>query len=319
MSDFLAILRQQFGENKGKADEPITPYVAFKQATSASYFLDVDTVDALINAVTLARQASLPVRVFGGGTNLLITDDGFPGLLIKNNCRKFDMLTMKGSMQGGQMLVEYALLQAEAGAITNQVVRYCIEQRYSGLEYQLGLPGTIGGAVYMNANYPKKDVRFGESVHSAKVLTKDGEVKEVDSEYFQFGFNTSSLMENGDVLLSVVFKVTPLEKSVLWERGTEAATYRIETQPKGQYGMTLRNIGAVEETDPVRPADLVVSTGLPGRKVGGAMISEVNPLYIVNTGEAKASDVIQLVDTVKAEVLHKHNVHLVMEANVVGN
>jgi UDP-N-acetylmuramate dehydrogenase len=313
-------LSQGFGEGRIKEAVPMRDYTAFKAGGVADFFLSVDTIDDLIKAATTTKQIGIPFRVFGGGTNMLVADSGWQGLIIKNNCRKFDTLSMKGAIKNGKMDVEYALVYAEAGVITNQLVRYTIEQGLSGLEYALGLPGTIGGAIYMNANYPKRNIHVSESLHSAKILTKDGEVKEVDASYFQFSFNRSILHTSGDTLLSMVFKLFPMDKTVLWERGTEATTYRDETQPKGiTTGMTFRNITTEEPLPEGKdPADLILEAGLAEKPTGGAMLSALNPRYIIDRGNATVTDVKNLLESIKHHMQQHYQVKLIMDVNEVS-
>lgn len=308
-----------------KQDELMSQHTSFKIGGPAEYYVALDKIDDLIKAVKIGRELGLQVFVFGGGSNIIVSDSGIKGLVIKNNCRKFDIASMKGTIKSGAMDVSYALVSAEAGVLMNQLVRFTIEQGFSGLEYSLGLPGTVGGAVAMNANYPKRNVFVVDSVYRVRVLTKDNEILELDRDMIGFSLNKSALQESGSIILSVIFRLVPSDKTALWERGTEAVTYRNETGPKGvTSGCTFRNIGlssAMRIPTPnhtTSPDYLIERAGLKGKRVGDAVVSESNPNYILNMGQATANDVLELVGLVKSEVHKKFGVQLLMEVKVIG-
>lgn len=308
-----------------KQNEQMSMHTSVKIGGPAEYYVAVDKIDYLIKAVKIGRELGLRVFVFGGGSNIIVSDSGIKGLVIKNNCRKFDIASMKGTIKSGAMDVSYALVSAEAGVLMNQLVRFTIEQGLSGLEYSLGLPGTVGGAVAMNANYPKRNVFVGDAVHRVLVLREDNEVLELDRDALGFSSGRSALQDTENIILSVIFRLTPSDKTVLWERGTEAVTYRNETGPKGvTSGCTFRNIGlssAMRIPTPghtTSPDYLIERAGLKGKRVGDAVVSESNPNYILNMGQATAHDVLELVKLVTSEVHKKFGVQLSMEVKVIG-
>lgn len=317
-------LQKVFG-NRLKRDELMSRHTTFKLGGPAEYYVDIEKVDDLIKAVNTARTLKIPFFILGGGSNLIISDKGVKGLVIKNNCRKFDVMSMVGKVKNRKIDVDKALVYAESGVIMNQLVRYTIDQGLSGLEYQLGLPGTVGGAIYMNSNFPRKGVYVGDCVYRARLLTKNGEVKEVDNSYFGFAYDRSILQGNGEIVLSVVFKLIPADKKILWERGEEALKYRTDTQPKGiSAGCTFRNI-SISEAVTIPTPDRITSAGylidkagLKGKKIGGAMISDKHANFILNSGDATAEDVVNLINLIKEEVHKKFGVNLHLEVKTLG-
>lgn len=308
-----------------RVDEPMSAHTTFKIGGPAQYYLDVATIDDLVKAVAAAKKLNLSVFIFGGGSNVIVADSGIRGLVIKNNCRRFEMASMTGKIKNRQLNVDRALVYAESGVIMNQLVRFTIDQGLSGLEYQLGLPGTVGGAVYMNSNFPKKDAYVGDSLYRAKLLAKDGTIHEVDNSYFHFAYDKSILQETGEILLSAVFKLDKEDKKLLWERGTEALKYRDSTQPKGaSAGCTFRNISIVDAMAIPTPQRitsagyLIDKAGLKGKRIGDAMISTMHANFILNMGQARAQDVLTLVELIKSEVNKKFRAPLHLEVKTVG-
>lgn len=321
-------LQKIFG-TRIKKDEPMARHTTFKIGGPAEYYLEVDKIDDLIKAVNTAQKLKIPFFILGGGSNIIVSDKGLMAFVIKNNCRRFEVMSMIGKVKKGTfgfgIDVDWALVFAEGGVIMNQLVRYCIEQGLSGLEYQLGLPGTVGGAIYMNSNFPKEQSFVGDNVYRAKLLTKEGEIKEVERSYFNFAYDKSILQESGEIILSVTFKLKKENKKILWERGTQALNYRTETQPKGvSAGCTFRNI-SISDAMLVPTPENITSAGylierlsLKGKRIGDAMISEKHANFILNMGNARSEDVKKLIDLVKEEVQKKFGVVLHLEVKTMG-
>ncbi len=324
MNTVLQRLTEAFGE-KIRVNEPMSAHTTFKIGGPAEYYLPIDSVEELVHASKLANELEIPVFIFGGGSNVIVADHGIKGLVIKNNCRGFEITSMKGKVKDKKIGIDHALVYAEAGVIMNQLVRFAIEHGLSGLEYQLGLPGTVGGAIYMNSNFPRKQSYVGDSLHSAKIVTKEGDIKEVDKSYFQFGYDKSILQTTGEVVLSAVFRLLPMDVKMLWDRGMEALHYRNDTQPKGaSAGCTFRNISIADAMSASIPEKitsagfLIDRAGLKGKKIGDAMISDLHANFILNTGNAKAEDVVSLVTLMKESVYKKFGVHLALEVKTAG-
>lgn len=305
--NFFETLSSTFGERKVKQNESMALHTTIKTGGNASYYVDVDSVQDLIKIVQLAQQQSIPYLIVGGGSNIVLSDRGFHGLVIKNNCRKFEMVSMSGKIVNQHIDVSQAFLFAEAGAIINQIVRYSLEHSLGGLETCLGLPGTVGGAVCVNANYPKENVRIGNSVWKVKVLKSNGEIVDIDADACQFDQNSSIFQNSTDVILSVIFRLAPQDKSMLWERATAAVTYRSETQPKGIHGCTYRNVlvrkDAVSEVmEPKELSALLTKADLLNEQYGGAGLATINPHYILNNGNAATADIMHLVQNITDKV-----------------
>lgn len=182
----------------------------------AEYYLEVEKNDDLVKAVLAAREIGIPVLVTGNATTLVRPGEKAAGLVIKNNCRKFDKMSLRGKISGQGLGISEVLVQAESGTLLNQLVRFTIEEGLMGLEYQLGLPGTVGDALIANEGYKREKVR--DSLHAVQVLTLDGNVMTYMEEF------AKHLEE--EVLLTAIFRMIPANKKALWERGHEAVEYR---------------------------------------------------------------------------------------------
>lgn len=319
VSNFHQQLQETFGEHRVRFSEPMSIHTAFRSGGSAEAFIEIDIVDDIIKACKIAQKNGSPVRVIGAGQNLIVPDKGIAGLVIKNNCRKFELLGMAGRVSQTKVDLSNVLIFSESGVILNQLVRFTVDQGLSGLEYQLGLPGTVGGAICMNSNYPKEEKHIGDAVYRANILLGDGAIQQVDNSYFRFAFNRSSLLENGSILLSVIFRLAPMDKKMLWEKATEAITYRNTTHPvEKNEGLTFRNTRIENPSDPLLKSQytieyLVGRAGISGKRVGNCALSPTNPRYILNMGNAKESDVLSLIQEFKDDISKNFGLRLLMD------
>ena len=197
----------------------------FRTNELAKLYIEVEKLDYLINIVNQAKGHNIPYYLIGAGTWPTIPKSQIDGLLIKNNCRSFNVYAMSGKMKEGQMGIDYKLVYAESGTIITQLVRFTIEEGLGGLEYHLGMPGTIGGAIFTNAKYAPKIIFISDFVEKLKILNKEGEIEEVDPYYF-ISRPHSEFFPANEIILSAIFRLKPEDKKVLWARSREASEYR---------------------------------------------------------------------------------------------
>lgn len=317
-------LKKVFGD-KLRQDEPLAPYTTFKIGGPADYFINVTTVDELVTAVTEARKLNIPVFILGGGTNLLIADKGIRGLVIKNSTNKIRVVGMKGQLSA-HLETHKVYVQAESGVVINQLVRFTAQEGLRGLEMHLGLPGSVGGAVYMNSKWTNPPGYVGDVVYQAEILTPDGQRKVVPQKYFQFAYDTSVIQTSRDIVLSVVFAFSRDDKDRLWSIANESISYRRQTQPQGikSAGCTFRNVPISEVMARGLPEKatsagfLVDHAGLKGLTIGDAQISPVHANFIINLGKATASDVVQLITKARDQVKSQFGVTLQEEIERAG-
>lgn len=249
----------------------------------------------------------------------MVSDKGFRGLVIRNKSSEIRSLKYQGQLeradvnQTKKLRIKSFFLEADSGVIFNRLVRYTLDNGLEGLEYHLGLPGTIGGAIYLNAKWAHPFSQVSDSVFQAKIINRKGEIRDAEKSYFQFGYDWSILQKTKEVVLSVIFILKGGSKEKLWKKAEEVIEYRRITQPKGfSSGCIFRN------TDTYSAGFLIESAGLKGERIGGAMISGEHANFIINLGQAKAKDVIKLINLCKKKVKEKSKVGLEEEIIYLG-
>jgi UDP-N-acetylmuramate dehydrogenase len=187
---------------KLKQNIAVAPYTTFRIGGKADLFFSADKPEELIFAVRTAQKLSLRFFVLGGGSNVLVSDSGFEGLVIKNECR--------------QVWIDHRIITCQSGLLLTDLVELCYQHSLAGLEFAAGIPGTVGGAVRGNAG------AFGESIggilKKAVVLGHKGEIKEVDKDYFQFGYRQSSLKGRGAILMAATFELKKQKSEEITKR-----------------------------------------------------------------------------------------------------
>jgi UDP-N-acetylenolpyruvoylglucosamine reductase len=306
-------------------DEPMARYTTFKIGGPADLFFEAQTKQELFDICTLARKNDIPVFILGGGTNILISDKGVRGLVIKNSARHIITRAAQGTVRYGQVS-RRVFVEAESGAIFNTLVRYTVDEGLSGLEMHLGLPGTVGGALYMNSKWTHPISYVGDTVYQAELLTSLGEVKIVPQQYFRFGYDSSNIQTTKDIVLTVTFSLMKDDKDRLWNIASESIKYRQATQPQGVFtaGCTFKNIpkstvlslGLPEKS--TSAGFLIDHVGLKGVTVGDAQISPVHANFILNKGHASYTDVLELIHIAKEKVKKQFGVILEEEIRCVG-
>ena len=291
-------LEEILGKNRVKVMEPLSLHTTFRTGGPAEFYADVQTIEEFVSVIHVAIKNGLPVFVLGGGSNVIVSEKGVKGLVVKNNCRKFEI---KGNT-----------VEAQSGVIMNQLVKAAIENGLLGFEYNLGLPGTVGGGIYMNSSFPEKHAHVSDGLQSAKLILKDGTIREVDASYVRFENGRSKLWDTGEIILSVVFSLTPGDKEVLRKIGAFVLASRTNSQQKGGYiGCTYRNISL--------PQNIIDKAGLKGKRVGMAMIAHTDERFIINLGGVYTKDVVTLTKLIKQEIREKFGVDFVYEIRIIGN
>jgi len=307
----------------------LAPFTNWRIGGPADYFVEISSRQELEEALAETRKRNVPYFILGGGTNILVSDEGFRGMVIKNSMKDIAIVGFKGKIgTKGEGSVRHVFVRADAGVLTNRLVRYACDQAFSGLENFLGQPGTVGGAVYINAHNMNKQDFFGDHIVEADIIGIDGKVRTVPASYFRFGYDESTIQKTGDVVVSVVVGLTLQSdrKDEIWKKAEDAMGYRQATQPKGYptAGCTFRNISLADALrigtpDHTRSAGFLIDAcGLKGKKTGHAKISDEHANFILNIGSATASDVKQLIDMAKKKVHEKFGVELHEEVVLVG-
>lgn len=312
------------GSDRLKIDEPLAKHTYFKIGGPADLFYEAKTSDELKGSVQSAIMHKIPYYVLGGGSNVLVTEEGFRGLVIKNKSSGISLKGFAGGVDKGKLDLKEAIVQADSGVPANLLIRYTLDQGLAGLEEMLGLPGTVGGAVYNNSHHLGK--LFGDHIIEVEVVSLEGEIKKYTQKDLQFDYDYSIFHKTKEVILSATFQLKRGDKDSLWEVANSAVKRRATTQPLGipSSGCMFKNIpladamrlGTPDTTQSV--GYLLDKAGLKGMSVGGASVSQIHANFIVNDGTATSQDVLALIKQIRTKIKSQYGVDLELEVIVIG-
>jgi UDP-N-acetylmuramate dehydrogenase len=299
----------------------LAPYTTFKIGGAADFFVEAEDERDILEALDFAQKKNLPVFVLGGGSNILVSDKGFEGLVIKISNFKFQISNLR--------------IICDSGCQLSTIVNESVRAGLAGLEWAAGIPGTIGGAVRGNAG--AYGGTMAEVVESISVLDgKDLRFKAYNLRKCKFEYRNSIFKQNPNlIILSVKLKLKKGDKAKSQERIKEILAKRKEKQPMdfpspGSFfkNPVVKNKKLIREfeidtgqkiKDKKIPAPYLIERAeLKGKKIGGAMVSEKHANFIVNTGKATADNVLTLVAMAKTRVRNKYGIQLEEEVQYVG-
>jgi UDP-N-acetylmuramate dehydrogenase len=279
----------------------LAQFTTFRIGGPARYFLRVESPTQLIAAFNTANKLKLRYFILGGGSNIVFADEGFDGLIIKDECREY--------------CVDGNLISAQSGVSYNSLVDAATEHGLTGMEYAAGIPGTIAGALWGNAGAWGKSI--ADILESAVLVDITGQIKIVDRDFFEFEYRHSRLKYNPHLIVSVKLRLEPGEKSIIADKVKEYRQLRYAKHPtwEGSAGSVFKNI---KEPELIPAGKLLEEAGVRGMRVGGAEIYEKHCNIVVNRGEATAADVRKLTGLMRDKVLQKFNRRLEYEISFIG-
>lgn len=282
----------------GVRNEPMAPHTSLRVGGPADYFVLVASESDLIGAITVAREHELPVFVLGGGTNLLVSDRGMRGVVLENAWSEESIDGTTIAAASGTPYAHVAAVAARSGIL--------------GLEWMATVPGTVGGGVHGNAGAFGKET--ADDLIDAVLMDMNGDTWTEAATDLGFAYRTSKLQGTPIVCLRARFRGMPGDRAEAVRRIKEMANERAAKQPLAQ-----PNTGSIFRNPPGDFAGrLIEAAGLKGRRVGGAMVSEKHANFIVNTGEATALEIWELMQACQREVHERFGVDLVPEVERVG-
>jgi UDP-N-acetylmuramate dehydrogenase len=290
-----------------RKNEPLSKHTSFGIGGPADFFVypaDREDLKVLLQAI---KDQHLKHFILGSGTNLLVRDGGFRGVVI--SLRRMNTVTVEREYRsiGGT----FAVLYAEAGAPLTKLLSIAVKEGLTGIEFTAGIPGTVGGAVRMNAGTAMGEI--GDIIDSVTLISPEGELVTRSREEMGFGYRTSSVPE-GYLVLDIRVALRRDAQPKIETRVADLITTRMERQPQGS-----PNAGSIFKNPNEKSAGtLIESAGLKGRTIGGAQVSDKHANFIVTLGAASASDVLALMDIVKQTVLDVHGVRLEPEIKIIG-
>ncbi|HOV79782.1 MAG TPA: UDP-N-acetylmuramate dehydrogenase [Bacillota bacterium] len=284
-----------------RADEPMKKHTSWRIGGPSDIFVDPASREDLRLVVSYARHWEVPLTVIGRGSNLLVTESGIRGIVVKIG-RGLSRIT-----------VDRNTVTAEAGADLSGVAARALSAGLGGFEFTAGIPGSVGGAVIMNAGANGSSI--GDLVTEVLLLRYEGEFRRIEKEELDFGYRSSALQRELAIVVEVNFACRYRDKDLIREDMERYISRRRLTQP-----LNYPSAGSVFKNPPGDSAGrLIELAGLKGVKVGDAQISTVHANFIVNLGSATAGDVLALIDRARQTVHSRFGVELKLEVKIIGN
>lgn len=298
-----ALLRElnEYQVGTVKKDEELARHTTMKIGGPADLFIEPTSIEGLKKTMQLVQKYRVNWRAIGRGSNLLVSDQGIEGVVIKlgNNLKDMKLDGTQLTVGAGYSIVALAVLISKKGL--------------SGLEFASGIPGSVGGAVYMNAGAHGSDI--SKILTDAHILFEDGSLQWLTNDEMDFSYRTSVLQKKRPgIVVEARFQLTEGDKEQIVAVMQKNKDYRKVTQPYDSpcAGSIFRN------PLPHFAGKLIEEAGLKGFQIGGAQISEMHGNFIVNAGNAKAFDVLQLIEYVKKTIMEKYNIQMETEVEIIG-
>lgn len=281
-------------------DEPMKKHTTFRVGGNADFFVMPRTIGEIKQIVALCREENLPYYIVGNGSNLLVGDKGYRGVIIQIY------------KEMSEMRVDGEKIIAQAGALLSKVGKFALEEGLTGFEFAAGIPGTIGGAVVMNAGAYGGEMK--DILLNVTVLTRDGELLKLSNEELKLGYRTSVIAEKEYIVLEAEYQLQYGERADICAKMNELKQQRVTKQP-----LEYPSAGSTFK----RPTGyfagkLIQDAGLRGFQVGGAQVSEKHCGFVINNNQATAADIVKLMNQISDKVFEDFGVRLEPEVKHLG-
>lgn len=297
--NFAIKLREILDIEDIRIDEPMKEHTSFKVGGPVDILLTPKDFNQVVDAVKLCKKENIPYYIMGNGSNLLVRDGGIRGVMIK--LVKLNKIQVKENR-----------IITESGASLKDISTAALENCLTGFEFACGIPGSVGGAVTMNAGAYNGEI--SNVIESAKVICNNGEIIVLSREKMELGYRMSSILKNGYTILEVTFNLEKGDKENIVNRIEDLSRRRNEKQP-----LEYASAGSTFK----RPqghfaAKLIEDSGLKGESVGDAQVSQKHSGFIINKGNATAKDILTLISIVQHRVRQNFNIDLYTEVRIIG-
>ena len=287
------------GENV-RRQEPMSLHTTFRIGGPADLFVTPGSIQAVADSIRICKETQTPYAVIGNGSNLLVSDTGYRGVIIQIG-RNLNQVSVNGEE-----------IRAQAGAMLSVIAKTALSESLTGFEFASGIPGTLGGAAVMNAGAYGGEMK--DVLTEVTVLTREGEIRTVPAEKLEMGDRTSLAAKNGWIILEAVLKFQKGDAEAIRGRMEELKMQRVTKQP-----LDLPSAGSTfKRPEGYFAGKLIMDAGLRGFTVGGAQISEKHCGFVVNKGGATAEDVRNLICAVQKKVQEEAGVKLEPEVKFLG-
>lgn len=302
----LADLQRIAGEQAVRLQEPMSAHTTFRIGGPADYFVEAGSESVLKELLLLCRETETPFFILGNGSNLLISDEGYRGVMI--SLRGFDEISFR---EGESTEAGKTIMTAGSGVLLSKAAMQAAERGLTGFEFAGGIPGTLGGAVTMNAGAYGGEIR--DVILSARVMTKAGDVRELSAEELDLSYRHSIIQEKDLIVLSANFAFAHGDEEQIKEQMRQLNTQRREKQPLeyGSAGSTFKR------PEGYFAGKLIQDAGLKGYRSGDVMVSEKHSGFVVNVGKGTCGDAMRVIEHVQRTVYEQFGVELELEVKRV--
>lgn len=299
--DFYNQLVQITDEKRVYKEEPMKKHTTFRVGGNADYFVMPQNVSEIKAIIELCKEEDIPYYILGNGSNLLVSDAGYRGVIIQIY-KEMNQIEVVGEC-----------LKVQAGALLSRVGTVALENELAGFEFAAGIPGTVGGAVVMNAGAYGGEMK--DIIVNATVLTQEGEILTLNKEELELGYRTSVIAKKGYIVLAAEYQLQKGEKEAIRARMDELKTQRVTKQP-----LEYPSAGSTfKRPEGYFAGKLIQDAGLRGFQVGGAQVSEKHCGFVINKDQATAADIKELMRQVAEKVMQEFGVELEAEVKTLGD
>ena len=288
------------GKDNVRINEPMKNHTTFKIGGPAQYYVTPESVTQIQEVVSLCRDMNIPLHVIGNGSNILVGDDGVNGVVLAlfNTFSDYEIKDNVITAQAGMSLIKLAVIALREGL--------------TGLEFASGIPGSVGGAVYMNAG--AYDGQMKDVVTSVTVLDEAGNIRILGRDELDMGYRTSAVAKHNMIVLQVIIELKAGDKEQIKDRMNQLSELRKQKQP-----LEYPSAGSTfKRPEGYFAGKLIADAGLKGYSIGGAAVSEKHAGFVVNMGGATAKDVVELTDYIKKRIIEQFGVTLELEIKKIG-
>ena len=288
------------GKDNVRINEPMKNHTTFKIGGPAQYYVTPESVTQIQEVVSLCKDKNIPLHVIGNGSNILVGDDGVDGVVLAlfNTFSDYEIKDNMITAQAGMSLIKLAVIALREGL--------------TGLEFASGIPGSVGGAVYMNAG--AYDGQMKDVVTSVTVLDEAGNIRILGRDELDMGYRTSAVAKHNMIVLQVIIELKAGDKDQIKDRMNQLSELRKQKQP-----LEYPSAGSTfKRPEGYFAGKLIADAGLKGYSIGGAAVSEKHAGFVVNMGGATAKDVVELTDYIKKRIIEQFGVTLELEIKKIG-
>ena len=297
--EFYKLLGEFYNEEDITVDSPMSEHIYFRVGGPADILVTPVNEEQVVNTLKLCREYNVPYFILGNGSNILVKDGGISGVVIKFN--KLNKITTEGNC-----------VTAQSGALLKDVSKAALENNLRGFEFACGIPGSIGGAVFMNAG--TYDGEMAHVIKSARVIDENCNIKNLTKEELELGYRSSIVMKKGYVVIEATVELESGEYASIKDKIDDLTNRRESKQP-----LEYPSAGSTfKRPEGYFAGKLIQDSGLKGFSIGGAAVSEKHSGFVINKGGATAKDVLDVIAHVQKTVKENFDVELHTEVRIIG-